>query len=166
MDEMRAEYEAMKLVPKTTLKEMVTNPSLRAPLTIAVMMMLAQQLSGINAVTLFIHSHFSKKKLEVDLYFFVFNGFSLGHVLLDGHFHIGRIDSGDVPIRHSGNGRHERADDCRLFGHYWESRTQNAATDRSGWHDGRHHPPNYLFGTEGRTLFNKISNSELCRKDK
>lgn len=51
MDEMRAEYEAQKLVPKTTLKEMLTNPSLRAPLNIAVMMMLAQQLSGINAVT-------------------------------------------------------------------------------------------------------------------
>lgn len=50
MDEMRAEYEAMKLVPKTTLREMLTNPSLRAPLVIAVMMMLAQQLSGINAV--------------------------------------------------------------------------------------------------------------------
>jgi len=50
MDEMRAEYEAMKLVPKTTLKEMLTNPALRAPLIIAVMMMLAQQLSGINAV--------------------------------------------------------------------------------------------------------------------
>lgn len=50
MDEMRAEYEAMKLVPKTTLREMLTNQSLRAPLIISVMMMLAQQLSGINAV--------------------------------------------------------------------------------------------------------------------
>jgi len=53
MDEMRGEYEAMKLVPKTTLKEMLTNSSLRAPLIIAVMMMLAQQLSGINAVMYF-----------------------------------------------------------------------------------------------------------------
>ena len=52
MDEMRAEYEAMKLVPKTTLNEMLTNPALRAPMIIAVMMMLAQQLSGINAVIL------------------------------------------------------------------------------------------------------------------
>jgi SP family facilitated glucose transporter-like MFS transporter 1 len=51
MDEMRAEYEAMKLVPKTTLNEMLSNPALRAPMIIAVMMMLAQQLSGINAVT-------------------------------------------------------------------------------------------------------------------
>lgn len=50
MDEMRAEYEAMKLVPKTTLNEMLSNPALRAPMIIAVMMMLAQQLSGINAV--------------------------------------------------------------------------------------------------------------------
>jgi MFS transporter, SP family, solute carrier family 2 (facilitated glucose transporter), member 1 len=53
MDEMRAESEAMKLVPKTTLREMLSNPSLRSPLMIAVMMMLAQQLSGINAVIYF-----------------------------------------------------------------------------------------------------------------
>jgi len=53
MDEMRAEYESMKLVPKTTLVEMFTNQSLRAPLIIAVMMMLAQQFSGINAVIYF-----------------------------------------------------------------------------------------------------------------
>lgn len=53
MDEMRAEYEASKLVPKTSLHEMVTNMSLRAPLIISVMMMLAQQFSGINAVIRF-----------------------------------------------------------------------------------------------------------------
>jgi len=53
MDEMRGEYESMKLVPKTTLWEMLTNHTLRAPLIIAVMMMLAQQLSGINAVIYF-----------------------------------------------------------------------------------------------------------------
>merc|ERR1719319_1717904 len=38
----------MKLVPKVTLKEMLVNGSLRRPLVIAMMMMLAQQLSGIN----------------------------------------------------------------------------------------------------------------------
>merc|ERR1719286_60413 len=48
MDEMKQEQESMKLVPKVTLKEMLTNNSLRAPLIIAMMMMLAQQLSGIN----------------------------------------------------------------------------------------------------------------------
>merc|ERR1719427_1033837 len=48
MDEMKQEQESMKLVPKVTLKEMLTNGSLRAPLIIATMMMLAQQLSGIN----------------------------------------------------------------------------------------------------------------------
>ncbi|XP_015931009.1 solute carrier family 2, facilitated glucose transporter member 1 isoform X2 [Parasteatoda tepidariorum] len=50
MDEMRAEFEEMKLVPKVTLKEMYTNPILRKPLIIAVVVMLSQQLSGINAV--------------------------------------------------------------------------------------------------------------------
>merc|ERR1711892_101082 len=48
MDEMKQEQESMKLVPKVTLKEMLTNGSLRKPLIIAMMMMLAQQLSGIN----------------------------------------------------------------------------------------------------------------------
>lgn len=53
MDEMKQEQESMKLVPKVTLKEMLTNPALRTPLIIANMMMLAQQLSGINAAIFF-----------------------------------------------------------------------------------------------------------------
>lgn len=53
MDEMRAEYEAMKLVPKVTLYELWHNPMLRAPLMIAIMVMLSQQLSGINAAIFF-----------------------------------------------------------------------------------------------------------------
>jgi len=53
LDEMRAEYEQMKSVSKVTLKEVLTSPALRMPLIIACMMMLAQQLSGINAVMFF-----------------------------------------------------------------------------------------------------------------
>jgi len=48
MDEMKQEQESMKLVPKVTLKEMLINTALRRPLIIAMMMMLAQQLTGIN----------------------------------------------------------------------------------------------------------------------
>ena len=66
MDEMRAESEAMKLVPKTTLREMCTNPSLRSPLIIAVMMMLAQQLSGINAVIYFSTDIFKSAGLSTE----------------------------------------------------------------------------------------------------
>lgn len=51
MDEMRAENEAMKVIPPATLKEMLSNPMLRIPLGISVMIMLCQQLSGINAVS-------------------------------------------------------------------------------------------------------------------
>ena len=51
MDEMRAEQEKMKLIPHISFKEMFTNGALRSPLFIALMMMLAQQLSGINAVS-------------------------------------------------------------------------------------------------------------------
>nr|XP_050859430.1 solute carrier family 2, facilitated glucose transporter member 1-like isoform X3 [Vespula vulgaris] len=50
MEEMRSEHESMKLISKVTLKELLVNSSLRIPLIIAVMVMLAQQFSGINAV--------------------------------------------------------------------------------------------------------------------
>ena len=52
MEDMRAEQEKMKLTPHVSFKEMFTNYALRAPLIIALMMMLAQQLSGINAVNI------------------------------------------------------------------------------------------------------------------
>lgn len=50
MDEMRAEYEAIKLVPKVTTRDLISNSALRIPLIISLTIMLAQQLSGINAV--------------------------------------------------------------------------------------------------------------------
>lgn len=50
MEEMRSEYESMKLVPKVTLRELITNNALRIPLIISLVIMVAQQLSGINAV--------------------------------------------------------------------------------------------------------------------
>ncbi|OQR71048.1 solute carrier family 2, partial [Tropilaelaps mercedesae] len=53
MDEMRAEFEQLKLVPRVTLYEMVHNIGLRTPLIISMMMMLSQQLSGINAAIFF-----------------------------------------------------------------------------------------------------------------
>lgn len=57
MDEMRAESEAMKVIPRVTLKEMLSNPMLKTPLAISVMIMLCQQLSGINAVSTTIANH-------------------------------------------------------------------------------------------------------------
>lgn len=53
MDEMRAENEAMKVIPRVTLREMLSNPMLKTPLGISVMIMLCQQLSGINAVSIY-----------------------------------------------------------------------------------------------------------------
>ncbi|XP_076320382.1 solute carrier family 2, facilitated glucose transporter member 1-like isoform X1 [Tachypleus tridentatus] len=53
MEEMKTEYEASKLIPKVTLREMWTNPWLRTPLLISIIVMLSQQLSGINAVIFF-----------------------------------------------------------------------------------------------------------------
>lgn len=53
MAEMKSEHEASKMMKKTTVREMLTNYSLRIPLMISVMLMLAQQFSGINAVMFF-----------------------------------------------------------------------------------------------------------------
>jgi len=64
MDEMKQEQESMKLVPKVTLKEMITNGSLRQPLIIAMMMMLAQQLSGINCAIFYSTDIFEKAGLN------------------------------------------------------------------------------------------------------
>lgn len=64
MDDMRNEYEAMKLVPKVTVKEMFVNATLRMPLMIAMMVMVAQQLSGINAVMFFSTRIFRMAQLD------------------------------------------------------------------------------------------------------
>ena len=48
--EMRAEEQAQMAEAKITLFELVTSPTLKFPLLIAVIMQLSQQLSGINAV--------------------------------------------------------------------------------------------------------------------
>jgi len=64
MDEMRAENEQMKLVPKVTIWEMMVNPTLRIPLTIAMVIMIAQQFSGINAAMFFSTSIFKEAKLS------------------------------------------------------------------------------------------------------
>lgn len=61
---MRTEYESVKLVPKVTLKELFVNPSLRIPLMIAIMVMFAQQLSGINAVMFFSTKIFTMAQLD------------------------------------------------------------------------------------------------------
>jgi SP family facilitated glucose transporter-like MFS transporter 1 len=64
MDEMRAEYESLKLVPKVTLHEMWHNIALRQPLIIAMVIMLSQQLSGINAAIFFSTQIFENAGLE------------------------------------------------------------------------------------------------------
>ncbi|XP_033224164.1 solute carrier family 2, facilitated glucose transporter member 1-like isoform X3 [Belonocnema kinseyi] len=66
MEEMRAEYESLKLIPSVSLKELLMNATLRIPLTIAVMVMIAQQLSGINAIMSFSTSIFEMANLPKD----------------------------------------------------------------------------------------------------
>jgi len=64
MDEMRGEYESLKSEPTVTLGDMLSNPALRSPLIISVVIMLSQQLSGINAVFFFSTSIFKSAGLS------------------------------------------------------------------------------------------------------
>lgn len=64
MDEMRSEYEQMKLTPKVSMRELVTNNTLRIPLYISLALMCAQQLSGINAVMFFSTKIFKMAQLS------------------------------------------------------------------------------------------------------
>uniref|UniRef100_A0A646QID7 Solute carrier family 2, facilitated glucose transporter member 1 n=1 Tax=Hemiscolopendra marginata TaxID=943146 RepID=A0A646QID7_9MYRI len=67
MDEMTAEAETLKVIPKVTLKELFLNPTLRIPLVISVVVMLSQQLSGINAVIFFSTEIFKSAGLSVQV---------------------------------------------------------------------------------------------------
>ncbi|KAL3228031.1 hypothetical protein MRX96_003962 [Rhipicephalus microplus] len=63
---MKNEAEAAEFVPKVTLPEMIRNASLRAPLIVSLMVMLAQQLSGINAAIFFSTDIFKTAGLSVE----------------------------------------------------------------------------------------------------
>ncbi|XP_057342076.1 solute carrier family 2, facilitated glucose transporter member 1-like isoform X3 [Microplitis mediator] len=66
MEEMRTEAESLKMIPRVTLKEIFVNPALRIPLIISLMIMLAQQFSGINAVMFFSDAIFRMAGLNTD----------------------------------------------------------------------------------------------------
>merc|ERR1712001_7765 len=64
MDDMKQEQESMKSLPHVSFKDMIVNPALRSPLIIAMMMMLAQQLSGINCAIFYSTSIFREAGLN------------------------------------------------------------------------------------------------------
>ncbi|RZC41959.1 solute carrier family 2, facilitated glucose transporter member 1, partial [Asbolus verrucosus] len=66
MDQMKAENDAVKLLPKVTVRELFTNRALRIPLLICLFVMVAQQLSGINAVIFFSTKIFEYSGLKGD----------------------------------------------------------------------------------------------------
>lgn len=66
MDQVRSECEAIKLLPKVTMRELITNSALRIPLIISLTIMVAQQLSGINAVVFFSTDIFKMAGLDND----------------------------------------------------------------------------------------------------
>ncbi|XP_028162122.1 solute carrier family 2, facilitated glucose transporter member 1-like [Ostrinia furnacalis] len=64
MEEMHQEAEKNKISKKATVRELFSNRQLRQPLLIAMVVMVAQQLSGINAVIFFSTDIFRKVKLD------------------------------------------------------------------------------------------------------
>ncbi|KAK0166971.1 hypothetical protein PV327_004431 [Microctonus hyperodae] len=65
MEEMRQEYESSKIVPSVSMRELIMNPALRIPLIISILIMIAQQFSGINAVMTFSTGIFEKAGLDM-----------------------------------------------------------------------------------------------------
>eukprot|EP00096_Caligus_rogercresseyi_P015440 TRINITY_DN7878_c0_g1_i1.p1 TRINITY_DN7878_c0_g1~~TRINITY_DN7878_c0_g1_i1.p1 ORF type:complete len:482 (+),score=118.63 TRINITY_DN7878_c0_g1_i1:104-1549(+) len=65
IEEMKAEKESTKNMRTVSFKEIIMNPSLRKPLIVAQMMMLAQQLSGINAAMFYSTSIFKSAGLSL-----------------------------------------------------------------------------------------------------
>ncbi len=53
IEEMRAEERAQQSESSISIMELICSPTLRAPLIIGIVMQLSQQLSGINAVSIF-----------------------------------------------------------------------------------------------------------------
>ncbi|KAG9509197.1 Solute carrier family 2, facilitated glucose transporter member 1, partial [Fragariocoptes setiger] len=82
LDETRAEGDSMKLLPPVTLREMFTNRCLRRPMTIAIVIMLSQQLSGINAVMFFSTSIFRSAGLSDDAALNATLGLAIVNVLM------------------------------------------------------------------------------------
>jgi SP family facilitated glucose transporter-like MFS transporter 1 len=82
MDDMRAESESMKLVPKVTLHELWYNSMLRQPLFISLVVMLSQQFSGINAVIFFSTDIFEKAGLDKSAALYATMGMGVINVLM------------------------------------------------------------------------------------
>ena len=100
--EMRAEEQAQMAEAKITLFELVTSPTLKLPLLIAIIMQLSQQLSGINAVGI---PHL------IRLGSFNAVCLHLGLLLLDQFVHHHRAHGDPCKVRHhrhwSGHGHHD-----------------------------------------------------------
>lgn len=64
MQEMKMQADEMKSVPKVTLGDMWTKTQLRTPLIISLVIMISQQLSGINAAMFYSTSIFKGAGLD------------------------------------------------------------------------------------------------------
>ncbi|XKL59707.1 hypothetical protein PGB90_000723 [Kerria lacca] len=67
LDLIKSESDAQKSAGKITLSQMLTNPMLRIPMIISIVIMLAQQLSGINAVIFYSTKIFKSANLSDDM---------------------------------------------------------------------------------------------------
>jgi len=82
IDEMKNEYEALKLLPKVTFHEMLSNRALRIPLIISLVIMIAQQVSGINAVIFYSNKIFGTAGLNEDHAEYATIGIGIVNVLM------------------------------------------------------------------------------------
>lgn len=119
---MKSEDAAVKALPKITLSDMYKTRQLRIPLIIAVVIMLAQQFSGINAVSTTLGA--------VGCYVL-----HSGDFLLHGYFRKSWLERGQPEVRHDRDRRCQRADDHRVAVPCGSSRKKNSSFDRV-WRNG------------------------------
>jgi len=82
MEEMRSESEQMKMVPKVKLRDMWTNNLYRQPMIISVVIMMSQQMSGINLAMFFSIQIFESAGLSEEASLYASIGMGVINVLM------------------------------------------------------------------------------------
>ena len=155
---MRAEQEKMKLIPHISFKEMFTNEALRSPLFIALMMMLAQQLSGINAVSSCLNYWVISWKFWLNKFNSWFCSclipFNIsGHILLNWDFQrCGIIHSG-CTVRNTWYGWHERSNDHHILDLNRKGWKKDIDAFRTWCDVDMHHMSTYMLISKGKKLW-------------
>lgn len=173
--EMRAEEQAQRAEAKITMFELISSPTLRLPLIIAIVMQLSQQLSGINAVSHADHTDLRRfRQTKQDdiksspLYFRIFlvtkdqtYFFSfprlLGLLLLYQFVHDDGVDRDSREVRDDRDRRRHGRHDADLHPADGQERASNPSPLRIGWNVCLLHLYHHLIPRQGAPRYRSYS---------